>query len=285
MGNNQVKQNMKCFNCNEVSFVTIKNEAKNENPSFNLIITMECPNQKCLNKTNITLKEYFDYRHSFRSQRVVCRTCSKYEKEMFLCSLCEEKSNKKDPIVYCPKCKEKHQEENPEHWPLSLNYLNSKCYTHRNDYIAFDEKTKKNICESCIQSNDKINKSDIIFFDKIKINENDIENWLEKVKLQLAKINTIKMMNLTNDDNEKKKIKEYLQNKMYFVELEWLIIGEVVSTPNNYQTIINIKRLMENKYNTLKNNEIFNDEDPVGIMIKNILDKKNQEKKVIFKPI
>ena len=93
------------------------------------------------------------------------------------------------------------------------------------------------------------------------------------------------MMNLAKNDDEQKKIKEYLQNKMYFLELEWLIIGEIVGTPNNYQVIQNIKKLMENKYNTLKDNEIFNDEDPIGIMIKNILDKKNAEKKVIFTPI
>ena len=42
---------------------------------------------------------------------------------------------------------------------------------------------------------------------------------------------------------------------------------------------------MENKYNTLKNNEIFNDEDPIGISIKNIVDKKNSERKVKFIPV
>ena len=285
MGNNQVKQNMKCFNCNEVSFVTINNESKDENPSFNLILSMNCPNKKCLKNTNISLKEYFDYRHSFRSQRVTCKTCLKHENEMFLCNKCEEISNEKNLIVFCSKCKEKHQQEYPAHLTLSMNYLNSKCYIHRKDFIAYDEDSKNNICEDCINENNKINKDKIIYLDKIKFKENEIEELLEKVKLQLAKINTIKMMNLAKNNDEQKKIKEYLQNKMYFLELEWLIIGEIVGTPNNYQVIQNIKKLMENKYNTLKDNEIFNDEDPIGIMIKNILDKKNAEKKVIFTPI
>ena len=287
MGNNQVKQNMKCFNCNEVSFISINNEIKTESPSFNLIISMNCPNQKCLKKTNLSLKEYFDYRHSFRSQRVTCQTCSKHENEMFICSKCEDISNNKNLIAFCSKCRIKHQEENPNHLTLSMNYLNSKCTIHRKDFIAYDKNTTKNICEDCINDeNNKINKdNDIIYLDKLKFKENEIEDLLGKVKLQLAKINTIKMMNLSTNENEKKKFKEYLQNKMYFVELEWLIIGEIVGTPNNYQVIQNIKNLMDNKYNTLKDNEIFNDEDPVGIMIKNILDKKNSEKKVIFTPI
>ena len=115
--------------------------------------------------------------------------------------------------------------------------------------------------------------------------ENEIEDMLEKTKLQLAKINTIKMMNLTKDENESKKFKEYLQNKLYFIELEWLIIGEIVGTPYYYQVIKNINNLMENELNTLKNNEIFNDEDPIGLLIKKIIEEKNNEKKVIYTPI
>lgn len=286
MGNNQIKQSMKCFDCNEVAFVALDNEKSNQNQSFNIIISMNCPNQKCLKKTNLTLKEYFDHRHSFRSQRVPCHTCSKHENEMFLCNKCEEVSKERNPIIFCPKCKENHQIENPEHLTLSMNYLNSKCYIHRKDFVAYDEELKKNICEDCItDENNKINKEKIIYLDKIKFNEIEIEDMLEKVKMQLAKINTIKMMKLTNNETEMKKFKEYLQNKMYFIELEWLIVGEIVGTPNNYQTIINIKSLLDNKYNTLKNNEIFNDEDPIGIIIKNIVDKKNAEKKVNFIPV
>ena len=121
--------------------------------------------------------------------------------------------------------------------------------------------------------------------ENLKFNENEIEDMLEKVKLQMAKINTIKMMNLTKDNSEMKQFKEYLQKKLYFIELEWLIVGEVCGTPNNYQVMQNIRHLMENKYNTIKNNEIFNDEDPIGIKIKAIVDKKNSEKKVIFTPV
>ena len=286
MGNNQVKQSMKCFDCNEVSFIKINNENSNLNKSFNISITMKCQNQKCSKETKLTLKEYFDHRHSFRSQRVPCKTCTKHENEMFLCNKCQEMSNGKNPNIFCPRCKDKHQMENPEHLTLSMNYLNSKCYIHRKDFVAYDEDLKKNICQDCIDDeNNKINKKKIIYLNKIKYKENEIEDMLEKVKLQMAKINTIKMMNLTQSESEMKKFKEYLQNKMYFIELEWLIIGEIVGTPNNYQTICNIKNLMENKYNTIKGNEIFNDEDPIGISIKNIVDKKNAEKKVKFIPI
>ena len=92
-------------------------------------------------------------------------------------------------------------------------------------------------------------------------------------------------MNLSKDENELKKFKEYLQNKLYFIELEWLIIGEIVGTPHNYQVIKNINNLMENKYNTLKNNNIFNDEDKIGFLIKKIVDEKNSQKKVIYTPV
>ncbi len=133
--------------------------------------------------------------------------------------------------------------------------------------------------------NDEDNKEKIIYFDKIKLKEDEIEALLEKAKLQLAKINTIKMMKLSNDESEKKKFKEYLQNKLYFIELEWLIVGDIVGTPNNYQVIKNIINLLENKYNTIKENEIFNDDDPVGLLIKKIIDEKNKEKKVIITKI
>jgi hypothetical protein len=205
---------------------------------------------------------------------------------MFLCHKCQEISNKNNPIVFCPKCKINHEQEFPEHICLSMNNLNSQCIIHRKNYIAFDEENNKNICEDCI--NDKsnnFNKDKIIYLENIKLKENEIEELLEKAKLQLAKINTIKMMNLSKDENEAKKFKEYLQNKLYFIELEWLIIGEIIGTPNNYQVIKNINTLMENKYNTLKNNEIFNDEDSIGLLIKKIIDEKNSEKKVIYTPI
>ena len=284
MGNNQVKQSMKCFYCNEVAFVTISNGENSKN--FNIIITMECPNKKCNKQEKLTLKEYFDHRHSFRSQRIPCKICTKHENEMFLCSKCQEEANENSPVIFCGKCKEKHQGEKPEHITLSMNHLNSKCVIHRKDFVAYDEDSKKNLCEDCINDeNNKINKEKLIYFEKIKFSENELEDLLEKVKLQMAKINTIKMMSLTKEERENQKFKEYLQNKMYFIELEWLIIGEIIGTPNNYQVIQNIRKLIENKYNTLKNNEIFNDEDPVGIQIKEIVDKKNSEKKVKFTPI
>ena len=283
MGNNQIKQSMKCFKCNEVALIDLTNE---NNPNFNIIITMKCINNKCKEIKKLNLKEYFDYRHFYRSQRIPCNKCSKHENEMFLCHKCQEISNKNNPIVFCPKCKVNHEQENPEHICLSMNNLNSQCIIHRKNYIAFDEEKNKNICEDCI--NDKsnnFNKEKIIYLENIKLKENEIEELLEKAKLQLAKINTIKMMNLSKDESETKKFKEYLQNKLYFIELEWLIIGEIVGTPNNYQVIKNINNLMENKYNTLKNNEIFNDEDHIGLLIKKIIDEKNSEKKVIYTPI
>ena len=285
MGNNQVKQSMKCFYCNDVAFVTISKA--DDSPNFNIIITMECPNPKCNKQEKLTLKEYFDHRHSFRSQRIPCKNCGKHDKEhMFLCNKCQDEANENSPVAFCLYCINSHQDENPGHKTLSMDELNLKCYIHEKKFVAYDEDSKKNICEDCINDeNNKINKEKIIYFDKIKFSENEIEDLLEKVKIQMAKINTIKMMSLTNEERENKKFKEYLQNKMYFIELEWLIIGEIVGTPNNYQVIQNIRKLLENKYNTLKNNEIFNDEDPVGIQIKEIVDKKNSEKKVKFTPI
>ena len=191
---------------------------------------------------------------------------------------------KNNPIAFCPKCKVKHEQENQEHFCFSMNNLNSQCIIHRKNYVGFDEENNKNICEDCINDR-QINDEKIIYFEKITLKENEIEDLLEKTKLQLAKINTIKMMNLSKDENEIKKIKEYLQNKLYFIELEWLIIGEIVGTPYNYQVIKNINNLMENELNTLKNNEIFNDEDPIGLLIKKIIEEKNNEKKVIYTPI
>ena len=247
---------------------------------------MKCINNKCKEIKKLNLKEYFDYRHSYRSQRIPCNNCSKHENEMFLCHKCQEISNKNNPIVFCPKCKIKHEQENLEHFCLSMNNLNSQCILHRKNYVAFDEDTCKNICEDCIKDeNNNFNKEKMIYFENIKLKENEIEDLLEKTKLQLAKINTIKMMNLSKDENETKKFKEYLQNKLYFIELEWLIIGEIIGTPNNYQVIQNINNLLENKYNTLKSNDIFNDEDPIGLLIKKIIDEKNSEKKVIYTPI
>ena len=242
---------------------------------------MKCLNNKCNELKKLNLKEYFDYRHSYRSQRIPCHNCSKHENEMFLCHKCQEISNENNPVVFCPRCKIKHEEENKEHFCLSMNNLNSQCIIHRKNYVAFDEDSGKNICEDCIKDeNNNFKKEKIIYLENIKLKENEIEDMLEKTKLQLAKINTIKMMNLTKDENESKKFKEYLQNKLYFIELEWLIIGEIIGTPNNYQVIKNINNLMESKYNTLKNNDIFNDEDPVGLLIKKVLDEKNKEKKV-----
>ena len=281
MGNNQIKQSMKCFNCNEVSLITLNNE---NNSIFNVIITMKCINPYCSAKKKLNLREYFDYRHSYRSQRVPCNNCTKHENEMFICHKCQEISNKNNPIAFCPKCKVKHEQENQEHFCLSMNNLNSQCIIHRKNYVGFDEENNKNICENCINDR-QINNEKIIYFEKITLKENEIEDLLEKTKLQLAKINTIKMMNLSKDENEIKKIKEYLQNKLYFIELEWLIIGEIVGTPYNYQVIKNINNLMENELNTLKNNEIFNDEDPIGLLIKKIIEEKNNEKKVIYTPI
>ena len=283
MGNNQIKQSMKCFKCNEVALITLTNE--NE-PNFNITINMQCINKKCLELKKLNLKDYFDYRHSYRSQRIPCNNCSKHENEMFICYKCQELSNNNNPIVFCPKCRIKHEQDNSEHICLSMNNLNSQCILHIKNFIAFDQDNNKNVCDDCI--NDKsnnINKEKLIYLDNIKLKENEIEDLLEKTKLQLAKINTIKMMNLTKNEDELKKFKEYLQNKLYFIEFEWLIIGEIVSTPNNYQVIKNIYNLLENKYCTLKVNDIFNDEDSTGLLIKTIINQKNSEKKVIYTPI
>lgn len=289
MGNTQVKQNMKCFDCNEVAFITIKNLSdilKIKDPPFNLIIQMQCSNIKGHHIRELTLKDYFANRHSFRGQRIPCHKCSLYDKEMNLCYKCQEIENKDYPIMYCNKCKKLHEDENEGHLTLSVAYINSKCYEHRKDFIAFNEENEQNICEDCINDQSKnINKDKIIYFDGLKLKEEDIENYLEKIKMQLARINTIKMMNLTKQQREDTDFKDYLQNKMYFIEFEWLVVGEVVNTPNNYQVLKNIHYLLENKYNTIKSDEIFNDGDPIGITIKNIVDKKNQEKKVIITPV
>lgn len=290
MGNNtQVKQNMKCFDCNEVAFITIKNLSditNDKEPSFNLLIKMECTNIKGHHIRELTLKEYFANRHAFRGQRIPCYKCKQYDKEMNLCYKCQEIENKDYPITYCPKCKKLHEEENEGHLTLSVAYINSKCFEHRKDFIAFNKENEQNICEDCINDESKkVNKEKIVYFDGLRFKEEEIEDYLGKIKMQLARINTIKMMSLSKEERENTKFKEYLQNKMYFIEFEWLVVGEIVTTPNNYHVLKNIHHLLENKYNTIKNDDIFNDGDPVGVLIKDIVDKKNQERKVVFTPV
>ena len=280
MGLNQVKQSMKCFYCNEVALIILSNE-NDDCKKFNIKICMQCQNKNCLKQNKLSLKEYFDYRQSFRSKQIPCILCSKHQNEMFFCHKCQEQSAQDKLIMFCPKCKDKHQNDNLDHLTISMNFINSKCSLHISDYIAYDIDNKRHLCKDCLNNEiykDK-NNDKIIYLDKIKFEENEIEGLLEKVKLQLAKINTIKMMKL--DD----KFKEHLQNKLYFIEFEWLIIGEIVGTPNNYQVIQNIRKLLEFKFNTLKDNDILNDEDPLCLELKNILDKKNSEKKVIITQI
>ena len=189
MGNNQIKQSMKCFKCNEVALIDLTNE---NNPNFNIIITMKCINNKCKEIKKLNLKEYFDYRHFYRSQRIPCNKCSKHENEMFLCHKCQEISNKNNPIVFCPKCKVSHEQEYPEHIYLSMNNLNSQCIIHRKNYSAFDEENNKNICEDCI--NDKSNNNE----DKkeiknklIEIVEYDIKHALFDIKSRIIENNLI----------------------------------------------------------------------------------------------
>lgn len=280
MGNTQIKQSMKCFECNEVSFITF--EEKKEKKEFEPIIVMTCKNISGSHINKITLKEYFEHRQAFRGQKIACHNCKKYEKEMHICFKCQEIENKKNPTIYCQKCMEKHQSEEEGHLLLPIGYLNSKCHIHRKDFIAYDKEKEKNICEDCIKD---YNKDKFIFFDGIKPNEQLIENLLETIKIEIAKINTIRTMNMTNDERERKEFKDYLQTKLYFIELEWLILGDFVNTPNNYQVIKNTNYLLENSLNTLKDYEIFNDNSTIGIKIKDIVEQKNKERKVLFTPV
>lgn len=309
MGNTQIKQNMKCFDCNNVSFVTISPSGSSK---FDPTITMTCKNQSQTHLHTISLQEYFDHRHQFRGQKIKCHNCSQYEKEMYACSECQEAKNKKNPIIYCLKCKERHQSIFPTHSVISIGLLNIQCPIHRKNFFAYDLNKEENVCEDCIKNeenkekekkneneneeedikinvnNDGESKKNLVMFDEIKkdFSEERIEELLEIVKIQMGKINTYKAMELTSNETEKKEFKEYLQNKMYFVELEWLIVGEIVNTPTNYQVICNLNELLKNEFCTLKNfNDLFNDIDPIGKKMKEIIEKKNQEKKVLFTPI
>ena len=162
-----------------------------------------------------------------------------------------KRSIKIENIYYCSFCKAficqscingKHSEEKNDHPTLKFELINIYCCIHKKKNRSYCKNCFKNICEDCLKYN-KHNNHDIINLDEILIDD----EYLKKINEEIInEENEVKIISKKFDnymDFIQKKFDDYIQLRNDEINLKKNIIYNYNKYKNNYNSIMNVKKI------------------------------------------
>ena len=159
-----------CPECHESASISINDNYK--------ISIKNCKNGH--KKENMLVSE-FESTQKIDISKIICTNCkvnnmNKFvNHEFYRCINCK--------ADLCPSCKNK--EHDSKHIIINFDKKNYICDDHGETYIYYCDDCKKNICYSCIE---KHNNHNLIDFQNIRKNKNDLENELNQFKDSIDKV-------------------------------------------------------------------------------------------------
>lgn len=230
------KKKIRCQICHEIPIlkeVLISN-------GTNCFITSEC-----LNHHGLFLCPINDFCNA-KSQlyQIECNDCKavqnvvKNHSQVFIyCKECNK--------FLCPNCSNKHSNKFLKtHHILSLYELDYKCQEHLGHFYFFCVDCNKNLCPLCYQR-EHFKHNQIIHFDKIIPKEKDYLEIKSKLEVQKAQIDIITQYLKNLVKLIQNKIDEYINNLKLAFELNSQIFNCYKKDKLNYQSILNLKKIIE----------------------------------------
>ena len=220
-------------------------------------INVECQNDiKIISENNnisghfhkkILLEDYLSkLKNNYENNKKNCSLCNKYinTNNIYYCSFCK--------AFICLKCHNNIHIKTKDHPILKLDLININCNIHNKINKYYCKNCFKNICEYCLKlsklhkNHEIINLNDILINDNtIKEIEEEIENEEKNVKIMNKKFK--EYMNFVQ-----KKYDDYIKLRKDEIELKKNILYTYNKYNNNYNSIMNVKKL---KFDYFKFNE------------------------------
>jgi len=202
--------------------------------------------------------------------KIICQKCHQnyiYSDGFHQCNICK--------IYLCKMCISTHDNN---HKIINYNDREFICNIHNEKYNSYCNKCKKNICAACENSH---NEHELIYYDKLIIEDNRILKYIEETK---------KEIDIFNKDIKEKiiKLNKIIENIEGYYNIIYNIIQKYINDKKkNYQILITIDKIINNNIiNNIKrinnNNNEYNDIIEIYNKIFNnkdndIIDKDNKE--------
>jgi len=188
------------------------------------IFLYECKNGHKID--NILLNE-FEEKQKININKIKCDKCLKNKDEIFKNSLyiCNECK-----LNLCPICKSNHDKENKFHHVIYYYDKYYICNMHNKEYTFYCNKCKKDICIYCKKVH---NNHELISFDKIMPNINEIKLKMKELKENINKFKEeIKSMIYI--------LNKTMENIEHYYDINKYIINNYNNKKLNYEIIYNI---------------------------------------------
>jgi len=265
--NNIPKNSNNSLNSNYVVCPICKESAILDEKDYKLLI-YGCQNEHSIK--NILINEFNQLQENDLS-KIKCQNCNDnnkkntYNNEFYRCGTCK--------INLCPICKSKHD---TNHKIINYNDKDFKCSIHNERYNSFCSKCKENLCLACKNNH---NGHELIFYDKLIIEDNKIIEKMDEMKKEIDTFN--------NSIKEKiRKLNKIIENMEEYYKIIDEIIKKYINNKNrNYQILINVNNIINNN-NIIKkiksinnNNNKYDDIIDIYNKIYNIDDNKNIDDK------
>jgi hypothetical protein len=230
------KRKIRCNMCHQIPI--IKEILLNK--GINCFITSEC-----LNRHGVFLCPIQDFAsNKTQLDQIKCCKCNQQQtlvdstsKLFYSCQECNK--------FFCSKCYHSHlQQFQKTHHVLRIDEFDNTCNKHNGPFTHFCGKCKANLCPLCYQS-EHYNHDGVVELKNVKLSDKEYTEITIKVEVQKAQIDIIdinldKFIKFVND-----KVEEYKKNLEMALKFNRRILNAYVPNKLNYQSIINIKKVID----------------------------------------
>ena len=256
-GNSSIEEMINTFNIEKNKIDILVTEKNNfSNSSFMNSKDIICP--KCGERAKFDIIKYMLLLQCLKGHNIGNIFLDKFEKTQkidntkIICDECKLnfKANSDKNNFYkcnqckknlCEQCNNKHKEENKEHNIINYENKNYICDIHNEKYNSFCKQCNKNICTNC---NNEHKEHEIIYYENLLPNLNEVENKNKKLRNDINKLKSI----INDMINKLNKVKYTMD---YFYNINKKIYNLIKNNNINYEVL--------HSYNQLNKSEILND--------------------------
>lgn len=278
-----ISKTLACLDCPYIPSIKIN--------SIQYSINVECQNHINISpKTNkilghfhnkMLLEDYLEYlRNNFSNNRKMCFFCNNKINidNIYYCNFCKS--------FLCYKClNSKHIEEKRDHPTVKLDLININCNIHNKPNKFFCKNCFKDICVYCLNNNKLHNKHEIINLEDILIDKNYLSKLEEEINNEEKSVKLLEKQFGQYLNFIQKKFDEYIQLRNDEIDLKRNIIYSYDKYRNNYNSIMNVKKIKFDYFQINNENEKEKNESKENNEIKESKISKNLKKLRNFKKL
>ena len=223
-------------------------------------INVECQNNIKISANNdisghfhhkILLNDYLtNIKNNFGNNKKKCSFCNNIIKidNIYYCSFCKD--------FICSECiNNMHLDQKRDHPALKLDLINTYCCIHNKMNKFYCKNCFKNICDFCLKYNNIHNSHEIIKFDDILVDDKYLKEIDKEINNEEKELNIITKKFGQYINFVQKKFNEYIQLRNDEIDLKRNILYNYDKYKNNYNSIMNVKKLKFDYFKVNLDNE------------------------------